>query len=140
MQNERLRTALAFAGCSTLGVGLVIVIAMGVMFNMAFSGMCGNTIWKKVKNPTSGNTAFLFERNCGATTGFSTQISIVDGDRLADDDSGNVMVIDGYHPDIEIQWEGNSRLIVSNLPTISEVFQKAYQHGGVKIEYVEGID
>src|SRR5262245_58728358 len=66
---------------------------------------CGNDVLARVPSPTGSRQAIVFERDCGATTGFSTQISIVGRDEVvreqpstwAATESGNVLVIDADH-------------------------------------------
>src|SRR5689334_1844736 len=60
-------------------------------------GMCGNREVERVPSPDGTLEAVLFQRDCGATTDFSTQVSIVPtGERLADQ-GGNAFVADANH-------------------------------------------
>src|SRR5687767_10343542 len=43
--------------------------------------MCGNDIQLTVVSPDRKLKAVVFERSCGATTGFSTQVSVLPADR-----------------------------------------------------------
>ena len=52
---------------------VVLVLAM----NAGCSDGCGNTIVTSKEAPDARHAAVLFQRNCGATTGFSTQISVL---------------------------------------------------------------
>lgn len=70
---------------------------MIVGFAIAFSSpsLCGNTVKRVVSAPTGDVRAVEFDRGCGATTGFSTQVSILrDGEALNQDDGGNVLTSD----------------------------------------------
>jgi hypothetical protein len=58
--------------------------------------MCRNTLVARSKAPDGRHSAALFQRDCGATTGFSTQISVLDaGEQLSG--SGNAFRADDDH-------------------------------------------
>ena len=42
-----------------------------------FSDLCGNEIFQEKLEPNGRFKAVLFQRDCGSTTGFNTQISLV---------------------------------------------------------------
>jgi hypothetical protein len=117
----------------------IVFLAAGAlyvaMFVSLFAGACANTVWQKAANPEVQTTAFFFERNCGATTGFSTQLSIVRGDELPDE-GGNVLVIDGYFDEMKIEWKGADMLVVSNVPANARVFRRVKAIDGVTVEYL----
>jgi len=133
-ENARLvKTALFGVGITFL-VASVVVAAMFVSLLNGLGGSCENTIWQKAPNRNVQTTAFLFERNCGATTGFSTQLSIVTGDELPDD-GGNVLILDGYFDELRIEWKGADKLVVSNVPANVRVFRRVEVFDGVTVEY-----
>lgn len=67
---------------------------------------CANEIVDRVGSPNGNYDAVLFQRDCGATTGFSTQISLVPaGEDI--EGSGNVFVADDSHGRAEAgSWGG----------------------------------
>ena len=72
----RTRTFSVIAGV----VFIVLAAATYVLFSAydeIVAGLCGTTIRRVVSAPSGKATAVIFERDCGATTSFSTQISIV---------------------------------------------------------------
>ncbi len=75
----------------------IIALAGGISawFFVALSPLCGNEIVQDVRSPDGRHRAMLFQRDCGATTGFSTHVSIVGVSKDLADDSGNVLVADG---------------------------------------------
>ena len=44
--------------------------------------LCGNEIIEEIKSPDNKYKLVIFQRDCGATTGFSTQISILKSDAI----------------------------------------------------------
>ena len=55
--------------------------------------MCGNDIYSETLSPDGELKAVIFQRDCGATTGFSTQVSILDTDETLENDGGNINLI-----------------------------------------------
>ncbi|HEX7821575.1 MAG TPA: hypothetical protein VF463_13280 [Sphingobium sp.] len=85
----------------------------------------------------------MFQRDCGATTGFSTQISIVDsGDRLsgmgnafrADDNHGAARTGNWGGPWVEMRWLSPNHLLVSYAAK-SRVFEQDDAVSAVRISY-----
>lgn len=85
----------------------------------------------------------LFQRDCGATSGFSTQISILDaGEAVAG--TGNAFVADDAHgtarigewggPWAEVEWLSSSRLLV-RYAAKARVFEKRREVKGVTIGF-----
>lgn len=79
--------------------------------------LCGNDIYSVNVSPGNEYKAVIFQRDCGATTGFSTQLSIIDASSDLDNDAGNVLILDG-HPDdvkLKVDWNSNNELVVNHL-------------------------
>lgn len=57
---------------------------------------CENAVLSDAPSPDGRRHAVVFERDCGATTGFSTQVSVLPSGR-APSGGGNVFVADGDH-------------------------------------------
>ena len=57
---------------------------------------CGNNVVTRIRSPDGAYDAVLFDRNCGATTGFSTQISVLPAGAPADG-RGNAFIADTNH-------------------------------------------
>lgn len=60
---------------------LILALTLGAVYAcMEFlSGdMCANEIIEEIPSPNKGFKAVIFTRDCGATTGYSTQLSIID--------------------------------------------------------------
>ena len=82
---------------------------------------CNNVEIARAASPSGKLTAVMFNRDCGATTGFSTQISIVAGEEEASG-IGNIFRADTDHgkaqtghwggPLVEIKWLAPDRLTI----------------------------
>lgn len=103
---------------------IVIVVPIMVIatFLYTLTDMCGNDLHKEYPSPNNHFKAVVFQRDCGATTGFSTQISIIDSSQQLDNESGNVYIINGHPDDVapNLIWESNSELVIEQLPSGSE--------------------
>lgn len=103
---------------------------------------CENTVVTRLVSPDGEHAAVLFERNCGATTGFSTQISIVAANAKPSG-KGNAYIADGGAPAAEwggpwakMRWTGPDQLEISTDPK-SRVFVRESEVGGVSIHWRE---
>jgi hypothetical protein len=87
--------------------------------------MCGNEIYQEVYSPGKLYKAVVFQRDCGATTSFSTHVSILKASTILKDEPGNTFIMDG-HPDwtgVEINWE-TDRLVTIAYSGDYEVLHK----------------
>ena len=94
---------------------------------------CDNEVVKAVDSPSGKFKAVTFGRGCGATTGFNTQVSIVDGDTSVPNGSGNVMIVDDEVP-LEIRWLSDNELAISGWRK-TQVFKQEASVNGVRIRY-----
>jgi hypothetical protein len=107
------------------------------------SDMCGNTIVSQVTSPDGRRNAVMFQRDCGATTGFSTQVSILNAGKplsgignvfRADDDHGAARAGEWGGPWTEIKWLAPDHLQVLYAAK-SRLFAQEKDVSGVKITY-----
>ena len=107
------------------------------------SDACENTIASRLLSPDGTHAATLFQRDCGATTGYSTQISVLDnGDAptgsgnafRADDNHGVAAVGEWQGPWADMRWVAPDRLLI-RYASKSRIFEQANEVDGVKIDY-----
>ena len=120
---------------------LFLIVAM---FGLAgCADLCGNQIVSRVNSPDGKLSAVLFQRDCGATTGFSTQISIVPvGQALsgagnvfqADDDHGSATAADWGGPWADLHWISSDQLRV-RYDGKSRVFETNAHVSGVDVRF-----
>lgn len=131
---------LSLAGLVVLVGGALLLIAG---WGDGLGGGCGNTVVKTARSPDGQLDAVLFERSCGATTGFSTQISIVPASELPDG-GGNVFVADDHSTADErgdwggvwadVAWFSVRRLHIDHAPSAG-VLKSLDRFGDVTITY-----
>jgi hypothetical protein len=77
--------------------------------------------------------AVVFNRGCGATVGFNTQVSLLPASAALPNDGGNVLVVDDKVP-LKIEWESDEAVrIAGQLDT--QVFKQEALVSGVQVAY-----
>lgn len=124
-------------------VGVMKAELLATLLCAGCSDACRNTLASKRLSPDGSHVAVLFQRDCGATTGFSTHISILDADGklsgsgnalIADDDHGAARDGDWGGPKAEMTWLSSDRLLV-RYAIKSRLFKRTEQVSGVSITY-----
>lgn len=94
--------------------------------------LCGNTVMKTIRSPDGAVDAVLFQRDCGATTGYSEQVSLVPAGAGLPNEGGNVFVADGDHgtapkgPELTLSWQDDGALLITHHPK-ARTFHQAYR-------------
>ncbi len=106
-------------------------------------GGCGGEIYATAQSPDKSLTAYAFQRDCGATTGFSTFVIVrLSSEKLdlTEDLVTNeiVFIADGdYHP--QLKWLTQNDLQVEfepdQAPTSQEIWDQSVKHDSMNIEY-----
>ena len=73
------------------------------------------------QSPKENKTAYIFERDCGATTGYSYHLSLLDSDEELPNAGGNTFV---SNRQFEIEWVTN-RLLQVRYSELAETFEKS---------------
>ena len=107
-------------------------------------GLCNNDIVSEIKSPSGKYRVVIFERDCGATTGFSTQISLLQSFRgdpwgggnvfIADDNDGAVPLGAKGVMDVRVQWQSDSALKII-YPSKAQIFKQESKVSGISIYY-----
>lgn len=108
------------------------------------AGLCDNTPLAEVPSPSGTRKAVIFQRDCGATTGFSTQVSVLAAGEKLRDDGGNVFVADTDHgaaasgpgggPVVEPVWIAEDRLLIRH-HRLARVFRSEARAGSVAVTH-----
>ncbi|GAA4861143.1 hypothetical protein GCM10023332_11470 [Luteimonas vadosa] len=97
------------------------------------SNPCVNEISQTATSPSGTLKAIVFHRNCGATTGFNTQVSIISVSGSLPDSAGNALIIDGSAP-LQLQWRSESALHLAGLGS-ADIFKQEDSVAGVSVSY-----
>ena len=95
--------------------------------------MCGNDPLHVDASPDGDKVAISFIRDCGATTGYSTHVSVVGASGILDNEPGNIFVVEGKRP-VTVSWGADNHLVVGAGGS-GKVFKKLDEFEGVTIEY-----
>lgn len=92
---------------------------------------CGNEVVASVASPSGAMRAVVFTRDCGATTGFSTQLSIVPAGDAAPAGAGNALIL-GDQVALTVQWRSDTELVVKGIGS-AQVFRHEPAVAGVRV-------
>ena len=79
-------------------------------------------------------TAVAFFRDCGASTGFSTQVSLLPSGRVLSNESGNTYVVSGK-VELSLNWLGDSTLRIQG--SGERTFKQEKFISGVAVTYAD---
>lgn len=130
------------------GVLIVLLIAATVLSTLVIlklgEGLCDNTPIAEYPSPEGRRRVLVFERSCGATTGFSTQASLLDADEDLDIGSGNLFISDTDHgaapsgpgggPELSVEWKDERSLVLVHDSRV-RVFKSEQRMDGVHVSY-----
>jgi len=145
---QRLKRQKAFdPGLRNVSSGLAGVVLAALSCGLTgCSRFCRDTEVSRQSSPDGNFVAVVFYRNCGATTPFTTEISVLRSvDRLADGSVGNIfsMADPPGTPeplsrngviDVRLNWRSPQRLAIST-PRRAVVGKRVDSVNGIKIEY-----
>ena len=114
-------------------VGIVLAIFGVVAFVLGCNSVCGNEPRFSQSSPSGKYQVVVFNRDCGATSGFSTHVSIRESSGALPNDAGNVLILDGTVP-LSIRWITESRVAIKGVGG-AKVFKQKGIVAGVEVAY-----
>jgi hypothetical protein len=107
-------------------------------------GMCSNRKIGEYPDPSGRLKLVVFDRDCGATTGFSTQASLVKSTEELPRGAGDVFIADTNHgtapagpdggPELRVRWVDAHHLILA-YHARARVFSATTRARGVSIQF-----
>jgi hypothetical protein len=91
----------------------VLLLSMVAAVFLCCSGRSFNTEVQRVTSPDKKTDVVVFVRQGGATTGFSTQISLERAGKALPDGPGNIFVADDDHGKVALLADGTIPLALS---------------------------
>lgn len=121
-----------------------------IIYDMASGGSCGYSQLKEYPSPDSTKKIVVSLFDCGATTGYSTQISLHDADEVMQQEKpiyGNTdlgerihdrtVAVYGKEVEVRVNWNDNQHVTLGYAPENREVLnQLEEQMDGVTIQAV----
>ncbi|MDY0281727.1 MAG: hypothetical protein RBR35_14340 [Salinivirgaceae bacterium] len=122
---------------------IVILIAFG-LFWWSAETMCANREISSTPIPGTKYKVVVFERDCGATSGFSTQASIIRSTAKLKNENGNIFTADCDHgaapaglgggPELRVIVIGPNVIELAHHPRV-RVFDAQTNYEGICIKY-----
>ena len=95
---------------------------------MGCSKLCANEDTRVFESPTGKLKAVVFSRNCGATTGANTQVSILSLADSLPDEPGNTFISNGSPP-ISLRWQADELLEIRGVGSLVPIKQQTKVNG-----------
>lgn len=115
---------------------LMVVSALAAGGCSMGDAQCENKVLRTVPSPGGSSAAVVFVRGCGATTGDSLQLSLLDAGREPKE-KGNVLIVDGVPisaQSIDVAWRDRNTLAVK-IPTGARVFLRNDSVDAVHVDF-----
>ncbi len=119
------------------------IIAM-IIAPAYFASPCENELVGEHPSPDGQYKAVLFVRDCGATTGFSTQVSLLRSNEQVKSGSGNLFIADTDHGkvpsnlkgglEVRIGWKGSKDIYIVHHEN-ARVFKAEKIFNGINVDY-----
>ena len=117
---------------------LTLLLLIFVLEACSFLNPCENKILERIPAHKAPWEAVVFERNCGATTSTSFQVSILPLGGNLPNDGGNVFIADRIPENpkaqVHVNWLSNRHMEVT-YPAGSRVFKSEAQVRHVQVTY-----
>ena len=120
-----------------LTVRLLMVRLLAVLPACTGDADCENEIREVLVSPDGAKKLVIFSRDCGATTGFNVQISVLDRSRDLSDAAGNLFI--SGEGKVKAVWK-NERKVVIGFEKGLEIFKPEQSSDGIEAEYREASD
>jgi hypothetical protein len=101
----------------------------------ACSDLCGNEEFVRVHQPSGDFDAVAFQRDCGATTGFSIQVSLIPAGDSLPNESGNVLIIEDHPKDTDLRLTCDADTLVIIGADRTGAYKSENKVRGVHIRY-----
>jgi hypothetical protein len=137
------KRTLRIAGVAVGILAGIVLVGIGAI-SYGLQSMCGNDIVAEYPSPDGGMRVVVFVRNCGATTDFSTQASLLGPNTQLANSAGNLFTADRDHgtapagpkggPELRVRWTGPSAVVLEHHQR-ARVFQAERLRGRIDVRY-----
>ena len=121
----------------------LIVVALAAIALVHCEPFCSNKVLEEESSPDKQYRAIVFQRDCGATTDFSTQVSVLPSSEGLQG-SGNVLIMEPDKSvavrapsDVQVVWIKNRTLRIRYAREV-RIFRQEHKVGDVDIVYGPG--
>lgn len=116
--------------------GVVAILSLAVYFVTAWPGFdpCDTVVRRTVPSPSGKAALVVFERDCGATTPFNTQVSLLPAKKTFSPAAYPSFLSVRERQDLHVRWldEASVEIVV---PPDAQVYRQEPSVGGVAVTY-----
>jgi len=133
------------APARAIALAITLLVAGIALTDFSLSGWCRNRVTAELAAPGGARRAVVFERDCGATTGVSTQIALLRRDQPLARGGANLFIAGSYAdarrgrtggaPGVSVQWLDETHLEVLH-PQRIRILRARQTLRGVAVRYV----
>ena len=114
--------------------GALLFLGGKYILDNVFGEMCGNEVLQEIPSDNGEKVAYIFQRDCGATTGYSYELSILDKGEELPNKNGNTFLTE---KEFTMSWIGEKKIQVVH-KEFADIYKKDKRVNGVRVEYVVG--
>ena len=118
------------------GIAALSVAASILGLPLLFTSRCKDQEVSEAASPDNRHIATVFTRNCGATTGFTTHVTVRPQGTKLDEDSPNLLMLEG-RPTVRIKWNKANVLQIERPPERKLILEQIIIWGDLDIIYVD---
>ncbi len=126
---------------AAIGLLVILMIALGVAiyktdrwYRALVADLCGVTVHRVLPAPDIKVALLEFDVSCGATTGFSTQLSLLPGGSDFDRDKYPPFFIVGGRHNLVVQWTNDGKIEIV-IPPNEQVYRQELSANGTAVIY-----
>jgi hypothetical protein len=91
-------------------IALILIVGLGIVaLGLFLASDCEDTVKTELKSPDGKYVATLYERDCGATTDFSTIVNLRDSSASFKGDDLGIVIVKGQHK-LDLVWDSDRKL------------------------------
>ena len=118
---------------------LLVVLVCNLIWQ-ASCGLCGDDVKSKATSTDGQLVAYVYERNCGATTDFSAMVNVQSSREQFHGDEGILFVAKGRY-DLSVEWTSPRALLITcSRCSRKDVFRQVVAFGDVDVKFVFAAD
>jgi hypothetical protein len=117
-----------------------LLVLQPAILTVSCSSLCGNRLISETPEPGGSRKLVVFERGCGAATGFVTHVALLEGaERLSNSTVGDVFAADSNHGAAQfmyvyVDWTPRGAIVVT-YPANARVYNKVQRIADFPVSY-----
>ena len=118
---------------------LLVVLVCSLIWQVS-CGICDDDLKSKAASTDGQLVAYVYERNCGATTDFSAMVNVQSSRVQFHEDEGILFVAKGRY-DLSVEWTSPRALLITcSKCSRKDVFRQVVAFGDVDVKFVLAAD